>query len=181
MAGFGGFADPAAAAFGADFQTPAGSADIGLPNIPVPKKKKKPVASPPVTPLPQITPASPVAASTSAFQDSLAAIVADFAAKTAAINTPVDQVTIQPVGFAPAAPLAAPTILGGPATPTAPTPPPVPKRVPAQGVTPAAAANRQKRRAAGAAKPRTILTSGQGLLDLEADQSQRAKKTLLGA
>ena len=166
---------------GFDAPAPGGSADIGLPNIPVPKKKKKPVA-PPVTPLPTITPApTPVADSTVAFQESLAAIVADFAAKTAAIAAPVDRITTQPVGFAPAAPLAAPTILGGLTTPTAPTPPPVPKRVPAQGVTPAAAANRQKRRAAGAAKPRTILTSGQGLLDLEADQSQRAKKTLLGA
>ncbi len=163
---------------GFDAPSIGGSADINLPSIPVPKKKKPAVASLPVTPLPQITPISPVAASTSAFQDSLTAIVANFAASTAALAAP------PPVASIPAPPsltqiqTQAPTILGGSA---APTPPPVPKRTPAQGVTPAAAANRQKRRAAGAAQTRTILTSGQGLLDLEGDQSRRAKKTLLGA
>lgn len=183
MAGFGGFAGPAGAAFNADFQTPAGSANIGLPNVPVPKKKKKAVAPVPVTPLPQIVPPTPVQESTSAFQDTLAAILENFATKTAAIAappTPGPSLPVPPtpgtaLALEPAPTPAAPTLLGGP------TPPAVPKRVPAQGVTPADAVNRQKRRAGGASKARTILTSGRGLLDLQADESRRARKTLLGA
>ena len=150
---------------------------------PIPKKKKKtPI---PVTPVPQVTPATPTPAldSAAAFQAQLAVITQNFEQRLAAIQTtPISPGFAAPSFPAPTALPQLPTLLGAAAPAVAElTPPPVPVKRPAQGVTPAQAANRQNRRAAATTKPRTILTSGRGLLDTADDQSRRAKKTLLGA
>ncbi len=178
-----GFGSPGGAAGGTDFSAPdpGGSADIGLPNVPV-KKKKKPVPLPPVTPLPQIIPPAPtpVSQEVAAFKETLVEIVEKFATATAAIAPPIDRVTTQPVGFAPALEQ---TLLGPtpPTPPAPPAPPAVPKKKASQGATPAAAVSRQRSVAAAAAPARTILTSGSGLLDVEGDETRRARKVLLGA